>query len=255
VMRAAALAVVAIVLAACGSPDATASGETTELRVFAASSLAAAFSQLGDDFEEAHDDVRVSFTFGSSTDLAERIAGGDGADVFASANEAAMGTVATAPGVERRTDFATNHLVIVTPLDNPAGVVSLDSLTRPMAIAIGAEGTPIGDYTRQVLDAEGIEHAVMTNVVANEADDASIVAKVESGEADAGIVYTSDIAAPQGEADSVEIPADVNVTATYPIASVNGSDMGDAAAAFVRYVTGPDGQAVLERYGFGPPPG
>jgi molybdate transport system substrate-binding protein len=251
-MRAAALAVAAIVLAACGSPDATASGETTELRVFAASSLAAAFSQLGEDFEEAHDDVRVSFTFGSSNDLAERIAGGDDADVFASANEAAMNTVAAAPGVERRTDFATNHLVIVTPLDNPAGVVSLDSLTRPMAIAIGAEGTPIGDYTRQVLDAQGIEHAVMTNVVANEADDAGIVAKVESGDVDAGIVYSSDVPITAGRLHAVEIPARANVTAVYPIGVVKDARSADVAATFVDFVLGDHGQVVLDSHGFEP---
>jgi molybdate transport system substrate-binding protein len=122
-------------------------------------------------------------------------------------------------------------------------------------VVLGAEDVPVGDYAREMLDNAGLTDPVMANVVSNEPDDASIVAKVESGEADAGIVYTSDIAASQGAVDSVEIPADVNVTATYQIASVNGSDMGDAAAAFVRYVTGPDGQAVLERYGFGPPPG
>jgi molybdate transport system substrate-binding protein len=252
VMRAAALAVAAIVLAACGSSDASASGETTELRVFAASSLTAAFSQLGEDFEQAHDDVRVSFTFGSSTDLAQRIAGGDGADVFAAANEAAMDTVASAPGIGRRTDFAANHLVIVTPLDNPANVVSLDSLTAPMAIAIGAEGTPIGDYTRQVLGAEGIEHAVMTNVVSNEPDDASIVAKVESGDVDAGIVYTSDVPITAGRLHAVEIPARANLTAVYPIGVVTGARSADAAAAFVDFVLGDHGQVVLDSHGFEP---
>jgi molybdate transport system substrate-binding protein len=253
VRRAAASAIALIALAACGSPDANATGEMTELRVFAASSLTAAFSQLGDDFEDAHPDVRVSFTFGSSTDLAERIADGDEADVFAAASGAAMDTVASAPGVERRADFATNHLAIVTPLDNPAGVASLDSLTAPMAIAIGAEGTPIGDYTRQVLAAEGIEHAVMTNVVANEPDDASIVASVESGDVDAGIVYTSDIPITAGRLHVVEIPRRMNITAVYPIGVVAGSPSAELAAAFVDLVVGDHGQVVLDSHGFEPP--
>jgi molybdate transport system substrate-binding protein len=238
-----------------GSSSSAATGGG-ELTVFAASSLTAAFDELGSQFETANPGTTVTFNFGSSTDLATQIQSEGTADVFASASGTAMDTVESDPGVTGRTDFATNELVVIVPTDNPAGIASLDDLgSDGVQLVLGAKGVPVGDYAREMLDNAGLTEQVMANVVSNEPDDASIVAKVESGEADAGIVYTSDIAAPQGEADSVEIPADVNVTATYPIASVNGSDMGDAAAAFVRYVTGPDGQAVLERYGFGPPPG
>jgi molybdate transport system substrate-binding protein len=252
--RATALMIAAIVLAACGSPDANASADTTELRVFAASSLTNAFSQLGEDFQQAHAGMRVSFTFGSSTDLAEQITGGADADVFAAASESAMDAVAQDPGVQHRANFASNHLAIVTPIDNPAQVVSLDSLTSPMAIAIGAEATPIGDYTRQMLDAQGIGHAVLTNVVSNEPDDASIVAKVQSGDVDAGIVYASDIPITAATLHAVDIPLDMNVTAVYATGVVAGSAHADAAMAFVDFVLGDHGQVVLDSHGFEPPP-
>jgi molybdate transport system substrate-binding protein len=252
--RVAAALLVSLVVASCSSPPTPPSGDPTDLHVYAASSLTAAFTQLGMDFEDAHPNMEISFTFGSSTDLAKRIANGEGADVFASASFDAMETLMDTPGLEHRSSFATNHLVIVTPPDNPANVRSLDSLTAPMALVIGAEGTPIGDYTRTLLDAQGLEHAVLTNVVSNEPDDASVVSKVEGGDVDAGIVYTSDIPITAGRLLAVDIPRRVNITAIYPIAAVTGSSRQAAAAAFVAFVLGDHGQVVLESHGFGPPP-
>jgi molybdate transport system substrate-binding protein len=243
-------------VAGCSSP--TTEGpqqQTTDLTVFAASSLTAAFTQLGTDFERIHTGVKVVFNFGSSTDLANQISSEGTADVFASASSSAMDTVAAEPGLSDRADFATNHLVIITPPDNPAHVVSLDSLTSPMALVVGAEGVPVGDYTRQMLDAQGLEHAVLTNVVSNEPDDASIVAKVESGDADAGIVYTSDIPIIVGKVHIIEIPPRINITATYPIAVVSGSENPADAHAFVQFVLGNHGQVVLDSHGFEPAPG
>ena len=247
-------------LAACSnssgsSSDVTAGTGGGELTVFAASSLTAAFDEIGSRFESSSPGTTVTFNYGSSTDLANQIQSEGTGDVFASASGTAMDTLESDPGVTDRTDFATNELVVIVPTDNPAGIASLNDLANDgVQVVLGAKDVPVGDYAREMLDNAGLTDQVMPNVVSNEPDDASIVAKVESGEADAGIVYTSDVAAAEGAVASVEVPADVNVTATYPIASVNGSDMGDAAAAFVQYVTGPDGQAVLERYGFGPPP-
>jgi molybdate transport system substrate-binding protein len=245
-------------LAACSSASSSSSPSSAgggEVTVFAASSLTAAFDQIGSQFESANPGTTVTFNFGSSTDLATQIESEGTADVFASASGTAMDTVASDPGVTDRNDFATNELVVIVPTDNPAGVATLDDLADDgVQVVIGAEGVPVGDYARKMLDNAGLTDQVMANVVSNEPDDASIVAKVESGEADAGIVYTSDVAAAEGSVDSVDVSADVNVTATYPIAAVEGSDMADDAAAFVAYLTGPDGRAVLERYGFGPPP-
>ena len=249
-----ALPMCALLLIGCSSSGSGTPEPSAELTVFAASSLTAAFTQLGKDFEETHPGLRVSFTFAASTDLAEQIpSGAAGADVFASASSPPMDAVERGPGVTDRADFATNHLAIVTPPDNPAGVVSLDSLTTPMALVIGAEGTPIGDYTREMLDAQGLEHAVLTNVVANEPDDASIVADVESGEVDAGIVYSSDIPTTGGKLYAIEIPPHLNVTAVYPIAVVNGSARDADAKAFVGFVLSDHGQVVLDSRGFEPP--
>jgi molybdate transport system substrate-binding protein len=244
-----------MLLAGCSSGGPGSGHPTNELRVFAASSLTAAFTQIGSEFTDAHPDVTISFTFGSSTELADRIGRGESADVFAAAGGAAMDSVSAQPGLSDRADFATNHLAILTPPDNPANVVSLDSLTSPMAIAIGAEGVPIGDYTRRALDAQGLEHAVLTNVVANQPDDASIVAAVMSGDVDAGIVYASDIPITAGKLHAVEIPARLNITAVYPIAVVAGTEHEAAARAFAAFVLGEQGQVVLESHGFGPPPG
>jgi molybdate transport system substrate-binding protein len=235
-----------------GASDANAA--STDLTVFAASSLTAAFTQIGSDFEAANPGVHVTFNFGSSTDLATQIRSEGTAEVFASASGTAMDTVEKDPGVEDRQDFATNELVIITPNDDPAGISSLDDLAKPdVQLVLGAEGVPVGDYARQMLDATGLTKTVMPNVVSNEPDDASVVAKVKSGEADAGIVYTSDVAT-NAYVRAVTISESENVIATYPIATVTGAPKADTASAFVAYVVGSDGQATLADDGFGPPP-
>jgi molybdate transport system substrate-binding protein len=253
VIRRVALATVLVAAVACSGDD---TPPPTELTVFAASSLTTAFTQIGIDFQRSHPRVRVAFNFGSSTDLAAQIESEGTADVFASAGGPAMSDVAASPGVSEQADFATNQLVIITPPGNPADVTSLDSLTRPtVQLVIGAEGVPVGDYARAMLQDEGILHPVLSSVVSNEPDDASIVAKVASGEADAGIVYTSDLVTAGSTVDSVAIPPAINVTVTYPIAVVRGAANATAGAVFLDYVTGPDGQATLAAFGFGPPPG
>jgi molybdate transport system substrate-binding protein len=221
------------------------------LTVFAASSLKPAFTQLAADLGGA---VTVTFNFASSTDLAAQIQDEGTADVFASASGAAMDTVEGDPGVTGRTDFVTNRLVIVTPPDDPAGISSIDDLSGTgVQLVLGAEGVPVGDYARQALDHADILDAALANVVSNEEDDASVVAKVAAGEADAAIVYASDVtAAATTDLRSVDIPDDENVVATYPIAIVVGSANEDSARAFVDYVTGADGQATLREFGFGP---
>ncbi|MEA2521599.1 MAG: molybdate transport system substrate-binding protein, partial [Actinomycetota bacterium] len=119
----------------------------------------------------------------------------------------------------------------------------------------GAVGVPIGDYGREALKNAGILSAATANVVSNEADDASVVAKVSSGDADAGIVYVSDVSAAAGtQVRSVAIPSTDNVVATYPIAVVSGAAQSATAQAFVTYVTGSAGQATLKTFGFAPPP-
>jgi molybdate transport system substrate-binding protein len=263
-MRRTRLALLVAVLAAttaCSTSNTTSSSSSaasvpaqTELTVFAASSLITAFTQIGADFEAANPGTRVVFNFASSTDLAAQITSEGTAGVFASASGTAMDAVAADPGVINRVNFATNRLVIITPPDNPAHVASIGSLTDPLVqVVIAAEGVPVGDYTRDMLRNEGIDNAVLSNVVSNEPDDASVVARIVNGDGDAGIVYTSDLATVGDAVLGIDIPAAVNVTATYPIAVVTSSEQESMATSFVAWVTGPNGQAVLRVDGFGPP--
>ncbi|HEX3298847.1 MAG TPA: molybdate ABC transporter substrate-binding protein [Actinomycetota bacterium] len=248
--------VATLVLGGCSSSSSTSASTSgsTELTVFAASSLTAAFNQIGSDFESANPGTTVTFNYGSSTDLATQIGSEGTADVFASASGTAMDTVAKDPGVTDRTDFATNQLVIITPTDDPAGVSTLQDLTKPgVQVVLGAAAVPVGDYARQMLDENKLTDEVMPNVVSNEADDASVVAKVNSGEADAAIVYASDVAS-NTDVRAVPIPTNQNVVATYPIAVVTGSSIATVAKSFVTHVTGSQGEATLQQFGFGPPP-
>jgi len=249
----------ALALAACtsnGPSGSDSSPRAIELTVFAASSLTAAFTQIGSDFEAANPGTTVTFNFGSSGDLAASIESEGTADVFASASGTYMDDVSNKVGVSGRADFAQNRLVVITPPENPAGVTSLEGLAKPgVQVVLAAEGVPVGDYARESLKSAGIEKAVIANVVSNEEDDASVVAKVTSGEADAAIVYVSDVTsavAPQVRA--VQIPDAVNVLATYPIAVVSSTTHPETAQSFVDYVTAPDGQATLADFGFLPPP-
>ena len=258
VRRVVVLFAVAVVSIGCSSSSSSTSpaAAATPLTVFAASSLTKAFTQIGQDFHTANPDVTVTFNFGSSTDLGSQIRSEGTADVFASASGTAMDTLQSAPGVTDRTNFATNRLVIITPPDDPAGIASVNDLTNPgVKLVLAAEGVPVGDYARQALKSAGILTQATANVVSNEDDDASVVAKVTSGDADAAIVYTSDVASAGDTVRSVAIPSVVNVVGTYPIAVVGGSAYPDQAKAFLDDVVGPTGQATLATFGFGPPSG
>jgi len=257
------LASVALLLAACsnsssdgGDPSSSTAGGTTELTVFAASSLTAAFTRIGKDFESQNAGTNVTFNFGSSGDLAASIESEGTADVFASASGTYMDEVQQKVGVSGRADFAQNRLVIITPPDNPAKIGSIQDLANPgVQVVLAAPGVPVGDYARQALTTAGIKDVVLANVVSNEDDDASVVAKITAGEADAAIVYVSDVtSAVAPQVNAVPIPDAINVIATYPIAVVAGSPHTDLSQTFVDYVTGPAGQATLKDDGFLPPP-
>jgi molybdate transport system substrate-binding protein len=246
-----------IALTAGCSEDATTSppaADAEEVTVFAASSLTGAFEEIATGFETANPGTGVLFNFGPSDGLAAQIQSEGVADVFASASQSWMDEVEDDPGVEGRIDFVTNRLVLVTPPDNPAAIESLEDLTTPgVQLVLAAEGVPVGDYSREMLANAGIANEALANVVSNEADNASVVAKVEAGEADAAIVYTSDVSEAAGtDLTAFEIPDDVNVIATYPIAVVVGGQ-SELGRAFVDHVLGSEGQAVLQEFGFGAP--
>lgn len=252
-----------LVFAACssgggGSTGATnatgGSGARTELTVSGASSLTDAFGDIGTAFEGENPGVKVTFNFGPSDGLATQINDGAPVDVFASASPTWMDSVQDdGPGVSDRADFAKNRLTIIVPTDNPAGIEDISDLTEDgVQLVIAAEGVPAGDYAREVFKNAGISQAAMANVVSNAEDVRSVVTSVASGEADAGIVYVTDVTADVADqVTQIEIPDDINVIATYPIAVVNDTQETDLAKRFVDYVLGP-GQQTLAEYGFLP---
>ncbi len=251
----------ALVLAGCSNDASSTLGGSssepaaTELTVFAGSSLTTGFTAIGADFEAAHPGVTVTFSFGPSDGLAAQIESEGGADVFASASGTWMDDVEGKTGVTGRTNFVTNKLVVITPPDDPAGIDSLDGLAEDgVQVVLAAEGVPVGDYARECLKNAKIDDAVLANVVSNAEDDAAVVATIASGEADAGIVYVSDVTSEvAADVRSVEIPDDVNVIVSYPIAVVKDSPNAGLAQEWVDYVTTGPGQArLVEEFGFLP---
>ena len=232
---------------ACSSSAAATSRQIT---VAAAASLSQVFQRIGAGFEKAHPGDSVRFTFSSSNGLATQIQQGAPVDVFASAAPRWLDTVAHDPGVIARATFAHNHLIVIVPRDDPGHVTQLSDLARKgIKLVLAAPGVPAGDYARQILTKAGLR-AALENVVSNEQDVEGVVAKVTSGDADAGIVYATDLTA--GVASSVraiEIPPASNVVAVYQIGIVRGTKSETLARAFLEYVLGP-GQAALRGAGF-----
>jgi molybdate transport system substrate-binding protein len=235
--------------------------QSVTLNVFAAASLTGAFTEIGQAFEAENPGIIVAFNFAGSQALRTQIAEGAPADVFASANKTEMETLITdalvAPDAPQQ--FLNNKLVVILPADNPAGLEKLDDLSRPgLKLVLAAEEVPVGRYARQALDRMNtrfgatFKDKVLANVVSNEDNVKQVVAKVQLGEADAGIVYTSDAVAAPG-LKIIEIPADLNVIAKYPIAPLAKSENADLAREFIKYVLSADGQAVLQKWGFVPP--
>jgi molybdate transport system substrate-binding protein len=252
------LAAVSLLAVSCssGGTSGGGSGSGGELVVLAAASLTDAFDRVGSSFEAANPGVKVTFSFGPSDGLATSIDQGAPADVFASASPSWMDDVTNnGPGVTDRANFARNRLVLVVPSDDPAGISSIADLARPgVRLVLAAEGVPAGDYARQILANAGIRDAALVNVVSNEEDVRGVLTKIVTGEADAGIVYVTDVTPDvAGQVRAIPIPSSVNVIATYPIAVVADSKEADLASRFVRYVLGP-GQRTLRAFGFEPPP-
>lgn len=241
-------------------PTATPEPEPQTLTVFAAASLTDAFIEIGAAFDAANPGVTTTFNFGGSQTLRTQIEEGAPVDVFASANAKEMDTLVTGSFVT--TDiaqvFLTNKLVVILPADNPAALEKLEDLANPgIKLVLAAEEVPVGKYSRQSFDlmdasfGTGFKDKVLANVVSNEDNVKQVVAKIQLGEADAGIVYTSDaIAAP--DLKTIEIPADLNVIAKYPIAPLVNSENTELAAQFIEYVLSAEGQSVLAKWGFAP---
>jgi molybdate transport system substrate-binding protein len=246
-----------LLLAACGGSEPSSSAGTSNdaLIVSGASSLTAAFTDIGKAFEDEHPGTTVSFNFAASDSLAGQINEGAPVDVFASASPTWMDSVQSdGPGVTDRADFARNKLAILVPKDNPAGIKSVEDLAGPgVKLVLAAEGVPAGDYAREIFQNAGVSDQALANVVSNEEDVKGVVTKVLSGDADAGIGYVTDVTSDVGDQITmIPIPATINAIATYPIAVVNGSQEADLANSFVDYVLGDAGQQTLAGYGFLP---
>lgn len=248
----------ALVLAACGRSNIAAEERT--LTVYAAASLTDAFNEIGKAFAEEHPGVVVAFNFGGSQNLRTQIEQGAPADVFASANAKEMDTLVTGNFVEASAPkvFLTNQLVVILPKDNPAGIASLEDLSKPeLKLVLAAEDVPAGRYARQILDnlnaqfGADYKDKVLANVVSNEDNIRQAVTKIQLGEADASIVYVSDAVATP-DLLRIEIPADVNVLAEYPIAPLVRSENLELADEFMAYVLSSGGQATLKKWGFTP---
>jgi molybdate transport system substrate-binding protein len=263
------LSVLAVFMNACGAaaaggaqPDVTPHGGSGSpaVVVFAAASLTDAFKEIGTAFEAANHGTSVTFNFAGSQTLRTQIEEGAPADVFASANTDQMDALIAdgmmAAGAPRV--FLTNQLVVIVPPRNPAQVRSLPDLARAgLKLDLAAADVPVGSYARQALEkmdqafGGGFQASALANVVSEEDNVKQVVTKVQLGEADAGIVYTSDaIAAP--DVGRIPIPANLNVTAQYPIGLLNHAAHPAIAESFVNYVLSEEGQAILAKWGFQP---
>jgi molybdate transport system substrate-binding protein len=218
--------------------------------VFAAASLTEAFTQLGKQFEAAHPGDKVTFSFGPSSGLATQIISGAPADVFASASAKNMQEVVTAGDASAPTDFVKNVMEVAVPPANPAHVKSVNDLAKSsVKVALCQPQVPCGVVAAEVFKNAGIT----VKPVTLEVDVKSVLTKVELGDVDAGMVYVTDVMGAGSKVMGVPIPASVNASTTYPIATVSKSSHQSIAQAFVAYVLSPAGQQVLTADGFQKP--
>jgi molybdate transport system substrate-binding protein len=219
--------------------------------VYAASSLTSTFTELGRKFEAAHPGVKVGFSFGGSSDLVAQIQQGAPADVFASADTENMGKAVAAKAVAGKpVDFASNTLEIAVPPDNPAGVTSLKDLAKAgTKVVVCAPEVPCGAAAQKVEQASG----VALKPVSEEQSVADVLTKVESGEADAGLVYVTDVKVAGDKVKGITFPESSKAVNTYPIGVLAKSGNPDLAKAFVDLVTASEGQSVLAAAGFAKP--
>jgi molybdate transport system substrate-binding protein len=230
--------------------------------VFAAASLTESFKTIGEAFTKVNPGVTVEFNFASSSALATQIEQAAPADVFASADMPQMQRLVDKSLIDGPpATFVRNLPVIVVPANNSAGVAGPKDLAKTgVKLVLAAADVPIGNYSRQIIDkltadpayGPAFKDAALGNVVSNEANVRAVLAKIELGEGDAGIVYTTDARVSGDKVETIDIPEAANVIATYPIGVVADTDNREAAEAFVEFVLGEEGQSLLEQAGFDP---
>lgn len=235
-----------------------------EIIVYAAASLTDAFGEIASDFQAQHPDARIVYNFAGSQQLAQQLGQGAPADVFASANARQMEVAIEARRVVSGTPqpFALNRLVVIVPADNHAGITTLQDLAKPgHKVILAAAEVPVGAYSLDFLKkaSASVEfgptysETVLSNVVSYEENVRSVLSKVVLGEADAGIVYSSDVSGDSADqVGQIEIPDELNTVANYPITTVADSRNPAMAQAFVEYILSAEGQAILAKFGFIP---
>lgn len=218
--------------------------------VFAAASLKDSFTRLGQQFEAAHQGVKVTFSFAASSALATQITSGAPADVFAAASTKNMDQVVVAGAASSPKVFARNVMEIAVPPANPGRVTGVSSLaSSSVTSALCQPQVPCGTTAAKVFTNAGIT----VKPVTLEPDVKAVLSKVQLGEVDAGLVYVTDVLAAGDKVKGVPIPADVNASTSYPIAALTRSANAAAASAFADYVLSPDGASVLASAGFQKP--
>jgi len=263
------LGVVAVLAFACGDdagPDPTPAAPSSpqlsgKVTVFAAASLTDAFNEIAKEFKKRNSQTEIEFNFAGSPALRTQLQQGARADIYASADQPNMTQALTAGLVQGAGRvFVKNSLVIITPRDNPGRISAPADLRKSgLKLVFAAPEVAVGNYARQALGlmekeaafGAGFSDAVLKSIVSNESNAKQVVAKVELGEADGGIVYGTDVTpsvAPK--LATVQIPAQFNVIAEYPIALTKTPRNSAVAQAFIAFVTGSDGQAILKKYGF-----
>jgi molybdate transport system substrate-binding protein len=229
------------------------------LTVYAAASLTGAFKEIGKEFEAANPGVKVVYSFAGSQILRTQLEQGAIADVFASADHKNMDLLVTDHLIVPNSyqDFAMNKLIVILPAANPGNVQKIEDLAKPnLKLILADSSVPAGNYARQFLTkmssnptyGSDFSERVLANVVSNETDVKQVVAKVELGEADAGIAYVGDTVATPNLM-TISIPDEYNVIAKYPIAVLTNSPDSKLAEAFISYILSPAGQSILSKWG------
>ncbi|MEU0400558.1 molybdate ABC transporter substrate-binding protein [Streptomyces sp. NPDC006197] len=247
-------------LAACSSSDdskkdtggsagsGAGSAPQANLTVLAAASLTDVFKTAGAAYEKAHPGTKLTFSFAGSQELVAQVAQGSPADVLVTADTKSMDKVKADTGTPAV--IAKNRLVIATGKGNPFKIDELKDLAdTKLKVVLAAPEVPAGKYSKKILDAQKIT----VQPVSQEPNVRAVLSKVELGEADAGLVYKTDAESAKGKVDAVEIPDAQNAIAKYPAATLKDSKNAEAAAAFVAWLSSPEGQKILQEAGFQKP--
>lgn len=239
-----------------GRPSAAAAAREPALVVYAAASLRDVFTALGREFELAHPGVAVRFNFAGTQELRTQLEHGAAADVFASADQQHMQELVRAARLASPLVFARNEPVMVVASEAAGVLRELADLPSASRVVVGSAEAPIGRYTLQLLDRAGpslgadFRARVEAKVVSRELNVRQVLTKVRLGEAEAGIVYRSDARSAGDALSVVEIPADINVLAEYPLAVLTGAAQPRLARAWIDFVLSSESQRALSEAGF-----